>query len=351
MILFIFFSIPIRIQLCYNSLVRKHIRLRSLTKYDHIGITMETNQKHILQKTSIVLVCALICTALWGSAFPCIKIGYQLFHIASSDTASQMLFAGIRFFLAGVLTILIGSIQQKKLLLPTKTSLHKILILCLFQTVIQYLLFYIGLAHTTAVKGSILGGTTVLFSLLLTCLVFRQERMTSFKLLGCIIGFVGIIVVNLTGSGVDIQFTLTGEGFMILSSLSSAFSAVFLKKFADENPVMLSGYQFFVGGAILAVIGKAMGGTLSGFSFAPILLLLYMALISAIAYSLWALLLKYNPVSRITVFGFMIQVFGVILSAIFVRENNSFGVQTIVALIFVCSGIYLVNRNTTKKYY
>ena len=138
-------------------------------------------QKHILQKSGIVLICALICTALWGSAFPCIKIGYQLFHIASADTASQMLFAGVRFFLAGILTILIGSIQQKTFLLPTRTAPHKILILSMFQTIIQYLLFYIGLAHTTAIKGSILGGTTVLFSLLLTCLIFRQEKMTSFS--------------------------------------------------------------------------------------------------------------------------------------------------------------------------
>ncbi len=316
-----------------------------------IGITMNNNTKHILQNRGVVIICALICTALWGSAFPCIKIGYQLFAIASTDTPSQMLFAGVRFFLAGILAILIGSIQQKKLLLPTRTSPPKILTLCLFQTIIQYLLFYIGLAHTTAVKGSILGGTTVLFTLVLTCLIFRQEKITSFKIIGGIIGFVGIVVVNLTGAGLNMEFSLLGEGFMILSSLSSAFSAVFLKNFSDENPVMLSGYQFLVGGAVLAIIGKSVGGNLSGFMqspstnvIVPVLLMLYMAMISAVAYSLWALLLKYNPVSRISVFGFTIQVFGVILSALFVPEGNNFGLQTVLALIFVSFGIYLVNR-------
>ena len=328
---------------------------------------MSTTQKHILQKSSVLIICALICTALWGSAFPCIKAGYQLFHIASEDTASQMLFAGVRFFFAGILTILIGSVQQKHFLRPKKTAIHKILILALFQTIIQYLLFYVGLAHTTAVKGSILGGTTVLFSLLITCLVFRQEKMTSGKLLGCIIGFIGIIIVNISGAGLGGSFSLLGDGFMILSSLSSAFSAVFFKHFSDENPVMLSGYQFGVGGAVLAIVGKSMGGTLAGFAqngnladtgngllqsssismLAPILLLTYMALISAVAYSLWGLLLKYNPVSKVTVFGFMIQVFGVILSSIFVKESNSFGLQTLLALVLVCAGIFLVNRSKT----
>lgn len=303
------------------------------------------NETHLLQKRSMLILCALICTALWGSAFPCIKAGYQLFHIAAEDTASQMLFAGIRFFFAGILTILIGSIQQKRLLRPRKGSFYKILILALFQTIIQYLLFYVGLAHTTAVKGSILGGTSVLFSLLITCLLFRQESMTSAKLLGCIIGFAGIIIVNLTGSGLNLDICFTGEGFMILSSLSSAFSSVFFKHFSDEHPVMLSGYQFCIGGAVLTIVGAGMGGSLQAPpSLAPFLLLTYMALISAVAYSLWGLLLKYNPVSQVTVFGFTIQIFGVLLSAIFVKEANSFGIQTALALLLVCVGIYLVNR-------
>lgn len=327
-------------------------------------IDHSSDQKHILQKTSILIICALICTALWGSAFPCIKIGYQLFDIASFDTASQMLFAGVRFFLAGVLTVIIGSVSQRKLLVPSrpfKNSFPKILVLALFQTIIQYLLFYIGLAHTTAVKGSILGGTSVLFSLLVTCLIFRQEKMTSSKLLGCIIGFAGIIVVNLTGTGIAMNFSLLGDGFMILSSLSSAFSAVFLKQFSQtEHPVMLSGYQFALGGAVLAIVGKLMGGTLNiseitaqhpgGFlAVAPFLLLLYMALISAVAYSLWGMLLKYNPVSRVTVFGFTIQVFGVLLSALLLKESNSFGLQTVIALILVCIGIFLVNKGKIRS--
>lgn len=328
---------------------------------------MDTKQNKsvpILQKTAVLIVCALICTALWGSAFPCIKIGYQLFDIPAADTTSQMLFAGVRFFLAGILTILIGSISQKKLLLPSRPyagSIPKILVLALFQTIIQYFLFYVGLAHTTAVKGSILGGTSVLFSLLITCLIFRQEKMTAAKLSGCIIGFVGIIIVNLTGMGFAMNFSLLGDGFMILSSLSSAFSAVFLKVFSQkEHPVMLSGYQFALGGAILAIAGKLMGGDLGIRSIwaehagsitllAPFLLLLYMALISAVAYSLWGLLLKYNPVSRVTVFGFTIQVFGVLLSALLLQESNSFGIQTLLALILVCIGIFLVNKGKVMK--
>ncbi len=279
---------------------------------------MKIEKKPLLQRTWMVWLCALICTALWGSAFPCIKVGYNLFAIESSDTASQILFAGIRFFGAGILALIIGSIGQKKILKPRKGSTHKIIILSIFQTALQYVLFYIGMAHTTGVKGSILQGTSVLFSLLLACLLFRTEKLSFAKVLGCIIGFLGIILVNFTGAGMNMEFRFIGEGFMILASLSYAFSSVFLKQFsADDDPVMLSGYQFLVGGAVMIVIGAACGGHLSTFTPSSVLLLIYMAFISAVAYSLWGLLLKHNPVSRITVFTFMTQIFGVVFSTQF----------------------------------
>lgn len=70
--------------------------------------------KKLLTKTPVVCGLAIICCLLWGSAFPCIKIGYQMFYIPSGAVGSQFLFAGIRFTLAGILTILFGSILSKK---------------------------------------------------------------------------------------------------------------------------------------------------------------------------------------------------------------------------------------------
>ncbi len=74
-------------------------------------------------------------------------------------------------------------------------------------------------------------------------------------------------------------------------------------------------------------------------------LLLYLGFLSAVAYTLWGVLLKYNPVSRVTVFGFMNPVFGVILSAILLGEKGqAFNGSTLAALVLVCMGIYVVNR-------
>lgn len=306
---------------------------------------METKKQDILTKTPVVWLGALICCALWGCAFPCIKLGYAWMQIESSDTGSQILYAGCRFFLAGILAILIGSVLEKKFLIPQKQTLPKIVWLSLLQTVLQYYFFYVGLAHTTGVKASIIEGMNVFVAILVAGFLFHQETVTNRKWLGCLIGFIGVILINWKGGGVDLSFQWNGEGFIFLSTVSYAFSSVFLKKYSKtEHPVLLSGYQFLVGGLVMIGIGLLMGGHLSYPSMKNMVMLLWLAVISSVAYSLWGILLKHNPVSKVAVFGFMNPVFGVILSALLLREGESLGVTAVVSLALVCAGIYIVNK-------
>lgn len=305
---------------------------------------MRWNEKG-LQKSGVIVALAALANFLWGSAAPAIKTGYQLFEIASGDTAAQILFAGIRFALAGLMAIVLGSLLNGKALKPSAKSIPKILTLAMLQTVIQYTLYYIGLAHTTGVKTSILNPTNVFIGILLSCLVFRMEKLTLQKVVGCLVGFASVLLVNVTPGSLNLEMTLTGEGFIMLSSTAYAFSCVFIKLFSrEENPVMLSGYQFFVGGLIMTGIGLAMGGQLTTVTLPGGALLLYLAMVSAVAYSCWSLLLKYNPVSKISVFGFLNPVFGVLLSALLLGEGSEVGLKVFAALVLACIGIVIVNR-------
>lgn len=302
-------------------------------------------KEQFMQKTIVVWLGALICCMLWGSAYPCIKIGYGMFAVGAEDVASQILFAGCRFSLAGVLAILLGSVAARKILLPKRTSWGKVLILCMMQTVLQYLFFYIGLARTTGVKASIIEGVNVFCAILVASILFHQETLSGRKIIGSIIGFAGVVLVNLTGGGLDLGFTFLGEGFIFLSAVAYAFSSACMKIFSkDENPVALSGWQFLIGGLIMVLCGFAAGGRLTVWTGKGAALLLYMAMISAVAYSLWGILLKYNPVSKVAVFGFMNPVCGVILSAVLLGETDSLSVMSVAALVLVCMGIYIVNR-------
>ena len=304
---------------------------------------IEINDKW-MQKTSVVWLGAMLCCLLWGSAFPCIKIGYGLWNIESADTAGQILFAGMRFVLAGILAVLFGSLLEGRFIRPEKGCAGKIAWLAMLQTVIQYLFFYIGLAHTSGVKASIIEAVNVFVAIIVSGFIFHQENVTAKKMLGCLVGFAGVVLINM--NGMDFQMSLSGEGAIFLSTVAYAFSSVFLKRYsAKHNPVMLSGYQFIFGGIILSAAGFAMGGRLSTVSTEGVLMLIYLALVSAVAYSLWGMLLKYNPISRVAVFGFMNPVFGVILSAWLLREGaQALGLISLVSLVLVCAGIYIVNK-------
>ena len=307
---------------------------------------MNHTKETMLQKPMVVAILALVCCLLLGSAFPCIKIGYKLFAIASDDSVSQLVFAGTRFTLAGVLVILFGSLIGRKVLRPQTDNWGRILILALFQTILQYVFFYMGLAHTTGVKSSIIEAANVFIAILFSVFLFRFEKLTTGKVVGCIVGFAGVVLINLTGSGMDVSFSLKGEGAILASTIAYALSAGLIKLFSrKEDPVVLSGYQFFIGGLVMTAIGVLMGGRMTVTEPTALLLLLYMAFISAVAYTIWGILLKYNPVARVSVYGFMNPVFGVILSAFLLGEKNqAFGLQGVAALVLVCIGIYVVNR-------
>jgi len=303
------------------------------------------NKEQFYQKTLVVWLGALLSCLLWGSAFPCIKIGYEFSAIASQDVFTQILYAGMRFTLAGVIAIIIGSCMEKKPVLPTKEAIGPILSLCLFQTILQYVFFYIGLARTTGVKASIIEGVNVFMACFVSGVIFKLEKITSRKVIGCIIGFLGVVLVNVSKQGLDFNFSLFGEGFIFFSTVAYAFSSVLLKRYSKTYPpVLLSGYQFLFGGLIMCVVGLLGGGTITVWNIPAVLMLIYLAFVSSIAYSVWAILLKYNPVSRVAVFGFMNPVFGVILSAWLLAERNSLGIGAILALGLVCVGIYIVNR-------
>lgn len=300
-----------------------------------------------IQKTQVIAVLALFCCLLWGSAFPCVKIGYQWFSIEGAG--SQILFAGWRFFCAGVLTFLLFSIKERKFLSVKKSS---ILILSgqgFLQTTVQYYFFYLGLANTTGAKGSVIVASNAFFAILIAVLLIKGEGLSWKKTVGCIIGFAGVIVVNLTPGAWESGFSWNGEGFMLISAIAYGAGSVTTKLISDrEKPETITAYQLMIGGAILVLIGYLTDGSMGSFTMKSTILFFYLAFLSTIAFTIWAMLLKYNEISRVAPFSFTIPVFGTALSGTLLGEqiltwNN------LAALLLVSVGILCVNVELSGK--
>lgn len=312
---------------------------------------IDNKKQNIFTNPIILTLIALLCCALWGSATPAIKTGYRLLEI--EGVPSIMLFAGIRFFMAGILTIVIFSIARKKLLFPKKENFGRVLKVSAFQTVIQYILFYLGLAYTSGVKGTVASGTGAFFAVLIATLIFKQEKLTAKKIIACAMGFAGILVINLNGlSFTNDWIDILGVVLVVLSTVAYALSSVLIKRYSPfEDPVTISGYQFIIGGALMAIVGLICGGKINFASLGGVLDLIYLAFLSAIAYSLWGILLKHNPVSRVTVFTCATPIFGALLTMLLLPGEASavHPVNLIVTLILVSSGILLLNYRKNAK--
>jgi len=299
-------------------------------------------------KPIVWLTATLLCIALWGSAFPAVKTGYSLFQIdnaAPDAVPSLLLFAGIRFFLAGLLMILFTAITEKINPFPQNTAQWRdSLILAIPQTIFQYGFFFVGLANTSGAIGSIISSTAAFMEVILASFIFVNEKLNFSKTIGCIIGFIGVIVLNISG-GTTLDFNWLGDGLMLLSALSTSIGTLINKLFVKRNhPRLLSGWNFILGGLVLIITGLSLGGSLSPRNYTAWLILIYLSALSAVAFALWTTMLKYHPVSKLGVFKSLIPVVGTIGSAIVLKENILQS-NLIAALILVMAGIGLVNYN------
>ena len=292
---------------------------------------------------AFAVIIAILCNAMWGSAFPFIKLGYRLFAIDTADTASILCFAGVRFMLGSVL-VLGGSLLLEGRLpaMPKGKILAECCALGLWQTTAQYAFFYSAVALLTGAFGGILNSTQSFLGVIFAHFLYgKNDRMTPAKLLGCVLGFAGVLIGTLGNHGggsswgifcmllATVIFTLSGPWNKAVTKKADSFAVCFI--------------NLFVGGAALFVLGTALGGHLGSVNPLGILVLLYLAFICGAGYVLWALLMKNNPVSRIAVFGLIIPIMNVLLSAL-LNGEPLFEWNYLAALVLVCIGIFLVNR-------
>lgn len=299
--------------------------------------------KSIFKQPKWILIIATFSCFLWGSAFPSLKVGYELLELNDKIYSYKLLFAGYRFLIASIMILSYAFYSKLIPKLTHRLWLH-LLALGILQTTLQYVFFYIGLSNTTGVKGSILMGTGTFFSLILAHFFYHDDKLTINKILGLIVGFSGVVIISLAKGKLDFGFQIFGEGFMILAAAIGAFSALYAKELTkDLNPVVISGVQMLIGAILLIVISSSQIGY-SAIKFAPtsLLLLTYLAFISAVAFSLWFTLMKYNKIGIISIYKFQIPIWGVLLSSLLL-PGETLNKSTMVSLLLVVIGIILVN--------
>ena len=283
------------------------------------------------------MLCAVLCTVLWGTAYPTIKYGYAAMELTA--VADKLMFAGLRFFLAGLMVFVFTWIRQRSVPRLPRDRIGGVALYGVLQTGLMYIFNYIGVANTTATKTSVITAASAFFAVLLAPLFFKGERLTALKLIGIPIGVCGIMLVNTEGLG---GFTPAGEGLVLLSAALNTAGSFVGKRVSKGIVMESSAYQLMIGGALILLTALLMGGRLP-LSPAALWLTLYLAFVSAAAFTLWTALLVRYEAGQILVFNSLIPVTGAVWSYIILGERQLLEPLFLVSVVLTALGIILVN--------
>ncbi len=305
-------------------------------------MNQEQTRISIFQRPAWVVVLALTAAIAWGWAFPLIKVGFNAFGITADMTGSKMLFAGIRFAMAGLIVLSVARSSGRSFKAARAGDWRFILSFALINTTLHYFFFYVGMSHSEGSRAAILNSLSTFLVVLLACACFKSDRLTSRKIIGCVVGFCGILALNLGGAESG-QFTWLGDGMIILNAIFSAIASLMTRGLGRRVDVFVgTGYSLTIGGLLLIVPGLILGGTLPNVNMLGIVCLLLLIAISALCFALYNKLLSLNPVGKVAIYNSLIPVVGAVTSCLCLGE--SFYLKYALAGGLAAIGIYIINK-------
>ena len=292
---------------------------------------------------------ASFCAFGWSLAYPLIKMGYSEIGIGANDTGSKIMFAGIRFLVAGLLVVLVSALQKRHMKINHREGMT-LIVFALVNTAFHYLFSYIGLSYIPSARSTILDSMGGFLLIILSGILFKDDVFSCKKVIGCILGFSGIVIINIAPA--DAFFTnisFKGDGMIILNACCAAAGGIITKLISKKMDMMVAtGYSMSIGGLMLILIGKASGIQCPwNISLKGLCIVVLLILISAVCFSIYNMLLAYHPISKVAIYNALIPVLGVIFSCILLKEP--FMWQYILAGGIVASGIYVINKNGNFK--
>ena len=289
---------------------------------------MEQTRISIFQRPAWVVLFALTAVIAWGWAFPLIKIGFNAFGITADMTGSKMLFAGIRFAAAGLIVLSVARGSGRSFKTDIRHDWWFFLAFALMNTTLHYFFFYVGMSHSEGARAAILNSLSAFLVVLLACACFKSDRLTPRKMLGCAVGFSGILALN---------------GMIILNAVCGASANLMTRGLSRRVDVFVgTGYSLTVGGLLLIIPGLAFGGTLPHVNMLGIACLILLIAISAIGFALYNKLLSLNPVGKVAIYNSLIPIVGAVTSCLCLGET--FHAKYALAGGLAALGIYILNK-------
>ncbi len=298
------------------------------------------NVVHRRDSQFVTISLAILACLLWSTAFVGVKIGLRY-----SDPFS---FAGTRFMLAGLILIPFWW-KRRPTFRVIRENIKVIFLVSFFQTFIVYGLFYLGMTMVSGALAAIMIGASPLTAAVVAHLSMANDVMTRPKTISLCIGMAGVIILSVSRlpwvSPTGLA-EFTGIVLLFICTVSSAVGNVLVaREKSDLDPVFFNSLQIFVGGFFLFLVSVFQQGVPTRiFPVEYYVALLWLSFLSAVAFSLWFVLLQ-RPgvkVSRLNIWKFIIPVFGAVFSWLFLPDESP-RIFPIIGMICIAVSIVFFN--------
>lgn len=284
----------------------------------------------------------LVLCLIWGSTWLFIKLGLE--------DLPPFTFAGIRFVIAVV--ILSTIIAVRRIALPTTSRDWLLLVVSgVLAFCVNYGLLFWGEQYISSGLAAVLQSTIPAFGLVIAHFYLPGEKMTPAKILGIVLGVIGVAVVFSNQLDVAGPKALAGCAALIISSMGAAYSNVLVKAYGKHlDPAVLAGAQMFFGLIPLLLIGIPWEGSPLNFNWTPmaVVALFYLAIVgSVVAFLLYYWLVQNMDVTKTMLIALVTPVVAVTLGMIVLDEKLHW--RTLLGGLMIISGIgIIVTRHGPK---
>ena len=268
----------------------------------------------------IPILLALTVMLCWGSLYPTVKLGYEKFEINTAYYPNLVFFAGVRFTVSGGIIVLLLGVRNKTVpTVKTGKEWWGIALVALFSVMLNYSLAFYGLSIVESSKTALLKQAGALIFIVISALLFKEDKMTIGKAIGAVLGLGSIIILNVNQLGFSLGF---GETVIVVSSFCTVTASVICKKMLKgTDSIVITGYSQLFGGLVLLAIGLACGGKMRLAQGGDYLLFGYMVVATCASYMIWYTIVQRYELSKLFITKLSEPVFAAIIGAIILKED------------------------------
>jgi len=284
----------------------------------------------------------ILLGSIWGASYLFIKVG--------GETIPPVTFVMGRVVLAGLALLVVALVRREKLPPLGAPIWRWFLVLGILNSIVPYTLITWGETRVSSGLAAILVGAMPLFTVLFAHWLTTDERITPVKLIGIIVGFLGVVVLFLPDLLEGATFSLVGGLAIVLAAVSYAFASTLARvHLKGVAPTTSSLGQMVVASVILIpasmLIDHPWTLTPSAASLASLVTLALVG--TAFAYVIFYWLIEHVGATRTSLVTYISPVIAVFLGALLL--NEALNGSTLIGLVLIIAGVALVTRRRSVQ--